>query len=190
MEAEVERVNLSRGPSLLTYVSVVRGRRRPVPVQDEYAELFRVNAPRVWRAVYACTGFRREIAEDAVAEAFVRAIERADTISSPLPWILRTAVRIAREELQRERRRGESDDSVLTSAQGVAPEDLQDLLHALRSLSPNQRLAIVLHYVEDLPVSQIARIMDMAVPTVKVHLFRGRRRLRQLLQPAGGTQDA
>jgi RNA polymerase sigma-70 factor (ECF subfamily) len=173
-------------------MSVERDRLRlgPLPAQDEYAELFRVDGPRVWRAVYAYTGCRREIAEDAVAEAFVRAIQRADTISSPLPWILRTAVRIAREELQRDRRRGEFDDSVLTGPQNVAPEDLQDLLRALRSLSPNQRLAIVLHYVEDLPVSQIAKIMDTAAPTVKVHLFRGRRRLRQLLQPAGGAQDA
>jgi RNA polymerase sigma-70 factor (ECF subfamily) len=168
----------------------MRGVHRPVAVHDEYAEIFRVNAPRVWRAVFAYTGCRREIAEDAVAEAFVRAIERADTISSPLPWILRTAVRIAREELLRERRRGGSDDAVLTSAEALAPEDLQDLLQALRSLAPNQRLAIVLHYVEDLPVSQIARIMDTAAPTVRVHLFRGRRRLRQLLQPAGGSQDA
>lgn len=164
--------------------------QRPVPVHDDYAELFRVHAPRVWRAVYAYTGCRREIAEDAVAEAFVRAIERADTISSPLPWILRTAVRIAREELQSERRRGGSDVAVLMNVEASAPEDLQDLLQALRSLTPNQRLAIVLHYVEDLPVSQIARIMDTAAPTVRVHLFRGRRRLRQLLQPAGGSQDA
>jgi RNA polymerase sigma-70 factor (ECF subfamily) len=165
--------------------------RRPVPVQDdEFAELFRVNAPRVWRAVYAYTGCRREIAEDAVAEAFVRAIEHADTISKPLPWILRTAVRIAREELRRERRQRESEGASVTDVAGLAPEDLHDLFSALRSLSPNQRLAVVLHYVEDLPVAQIARIMETATPTVRVHLFRGRRRLRELLLPAGGAQDA
>jgi RNA polymerase sigma-70 factor, ECF subfamily len=180
-----------RGPNpLLRDVRVLRGVRTHVSVKGEdYAELFRVHGARVWRAVYAYTGCRKEIAEDAVAEAFVRAIEHSETISSPLPWILRTAVRIAREELRREKRHGELESANLMSAEGLAPEDLQDLIRALRLLSANQRLAVVLHYVEDLPVSEIARMMDTATPTVRVHLLRGRRRLRRLLPPTGGSRD-
>ena len=166
------------------------GAHTPVPVQhDEFSRLFREDCPRVWRAVYAYTGCRREIAEDAVAEAFARAMERAETIESPVPWILRTAVRFAREELRRERRQRPSETEALTEHEGVSPEERQDLIRALRSLSPNQRLAAVLHYSEDLPVSEISNIMGAAAPTVKVHLFRARRRLRQLLQPTGGSGD-
>ena len=56
---------------------------------------------------------------------------------------------------------------------------------ALRQISPRQQAAVVLHYQTDLPVSEIARLLGMSPATVKVHLFRGRKRLRQLL----GTEE-
>ena len=55
------------------------------------------------------------------------------------------------------------------------------LVPALRQLSPAQRAAVVLHYEADLPVQEVARRMGTSAGAVKVHLFRGRRRLRELL---------
>ena len=40
---------------------------------------------------------------------------------------------------------------------------------------------MVLFYVLDLPVAEVAARMGIAAPTVRVHLMRGRRRLRDLL---------
>jgi DNA-directed RNA polymerase specialized sigma24 family protein len=40
---------------------------------------------------------------------------------------------------------------------------------------------VVLHHEADLPVGEVARVMGTSVAAVKVHLFRGRRRLRELL---------
>jgi RNA polymerase sigma-70 factor (ECF subfamily) len=54
-------------------------------------------------------------------------------------------------------------------------------MEALRQLSPNQRAAIVLRHVVDLDVEEVARRMGVAVPTVRVHLHRARKRLRVLL---------
>jgi RNA polymerase sigma-70 factor (ECF subfamily) len=62
-----------------------------------------------------------------------------------------------------------------------APPELGGSIDALRRLSPNQRAAIVLRHVVDLEVSEIARRMGTAAPTVRVHLHRGRKRLRDLL---------
>ena len=59
-------------------------------------------------------------------------------------------------------------------------------MRALRQLSPNQRAAIVLRYEADLPVDDVARRMGIAAPTVRVHLHRGRTRLRELL---GSEED-
>jgi RNA polymerase sigma-70 factor (ECF subfamily) len=161
-----------------------------LPIDDEYDRLFRESGPRVWRAVYAYTGGRKEIAEDAVAEAFARALERAETISTPVPWILRTAMRQAGEELRKERRQRRTEDRESVSPATGEAEDQAELLEALRRLSPNQRLAVVLRYTEEIPVSEIAQMMGTAVPTVRVHLFRGRNRLRRLLRPEGGPQNA
>jgi RNA polymerase sigma-70 factor, ECF subfamily len=62
-----------------------------------------------------------------------------------------------------------------------ARADTGELMAALRRLSPMQRGAIVLRYEADLPVDEIARRMGIAAPTVRVHLHRGRNRLRELL---------
>lgn len=155
------------------------------PVEDDYDRLYREAAPRVWRAVYAYTGGRQEIAEDAVSEAFIRAIEHTGSISHPTAWILRTALRFAGEELRKERRHGGPVDHDLAVPIGGLPEDRVDLIRSLRYLSRNQRVALVLRYTEDLPVAEIARMMGTASPTVRVHLMRGRRRLKQLMDPGG-----
>ena len=53
---------------------------------------------------------------------------------------------------------------------------------ALRQLSPNQRAAIVLRFEADLPIDEVAKRMGAAAPTVRVHLHRARKRLRELLK--------
>jgi RNA polymerase sigma-70 factor (ECF subfamily) len=40
---------------------------------------------------------------------------------------------------------------------------------------------VTLHHAEDLPVADVARLLGTSTSAVKVHLFRGRRRLRALL---------
>ena len=155
-----------------------------VPLADErtneahdFDELFREAGSGVFRTLYAYTGGRRDIAEEAMAEAFARAISRTGTIRDPVAWIYRTAFRLANEELQAERRRGPSP----TDAETAPPPELSGLIEALRRLSPNQRAAIVLRHVLDLDIAEVAHRMGTAQPTVRVHLHRGRKRLRELL---------
>lgn len=150
------------------------------PLRHDFERLFADEGPGVWRTMYAFTGGRREIAEEAVAEAFARAIAHAPGIRDPLAWIYRTAFRLAKEELRRERRPAPEAE-----ADADVPSRAVELIRALRELSPNQRAAIVLRYEVDLPVAEIADRMGIAAPTVRVHLLRGRRRLRELL----GTEE-
>jgi RNA polymerase sigma-70 factor (ECF subfamily) len=58
-----------------------------------------------------------------------------------------------------------------------------DLVVALRRLSPDQRVAVFLHYYADLPVSEVARLSGSPSATVKVRLHRARRSLRAMLDP-------
>ena len=92
----------------------------------------------------------------------------------------RTAFRIARDELRRERRAAPDP----ASGEQV-PVGLGELIEALRGLSPHQRGAIVLRYEADLPVAEIARRVGTSAATVRVHLHRGRNRLRALI----GTEE-
>ena len=140
-----------------------------------YEQVFRDAGPGLWRTIYAFSGGRSAVADDAVAEAFARAMERADQIRDPVAWLYRTAFRIATEDL----RRGQRDPEPELPA--ASTPGLGDLIPVLRQLSPAQRAAVVLHYEADLPVREVARQMGTSVAAVKVHLFRGRRRLRELL---------
>jgi RNA polymerase sigma-70 factor, ECF subfamily len=149
------------------------------PVHD-FDRLFRQDGPGIWRTIYAFAGGRRDVAEEAVAEAFARAIAHSGTIRDPLAWIYRTAFRVAAAELKRERRPAPSSDPASAEV-----GDTGELMAALRKLSPMQRAAIVLRYEADLPVDEVAKRMGVASPTARVHLHRGRNRLRELL----GSQE-
>jgi RNA polymerase sigma-70 factor (ECF subfamily) len=154
------------------------GRVRPGAAVN-YEQVFTDAGPGLWKTIYAFAAGRRAVADDAVAEAFARALEHADQIRDPVPWLYRTAFRIAAEDLGRERREPELEsepDQAAASAAGLAA-----LVPALRQLSPAQRGAVVLHYEADLPVQEVARRMGTSAGAVRVHLFRGRRRLRELL---------
>jgi RNA polymerase sigma-70 factor, ECF subfamily len=140
--------------------------------------LYRAEGGRIWRAVMAYCG-DREIANDAVAEAFAQVLGRGETVRDPLAWLWRSAFRIAAGELKRARERS---PLALDDPSYEMPEPLADVLGALAHLSPNQRTAMILHDYVDLPTRQVARIMGIASATVRVHASQGRRRLRGLLE--------
>lgn len=144
---------------------------------SDFDDLFRRERDGVFRTLYGFTAGRRDVAEEATAEAFARAFAHGERIRDPIAWIYRTAFRVAQDELRQERRRqAEGMAAALSPAPGLGR-----LLGALRQLSPQQRAAIVLRYEADLPVAEIARRMGTAAATVRVHLHRGRNRLRELL---------
>jgi RNA polymerase sigma-70 factor (ECF subfamily) len=146
--------------------------------EQEVERLYRTEGGRLWRAVMAYSG-DREIANDAVAEAFAQVLGRGGAVRDPLAWLWRSAFRIAAGELKRTRQRSMV---ALDDRSYVMPEPLADVLEALRRLSPNQRAAVILHDYIDLPTRQVARIMGIASTTVRVHVSQARRRLRALLE--------
>ena len=157
------------------------GRVAPAVASHDFDALFREAGVGVYRTLYAFSAGRRDIAEDATAEAFARAIAHARTIRDPLAWIYRTAFRLATLELKADARRGPAPEDAATDDTA----DTGELIAALRKLSPNQRAAVVLRFEADLPVDEVARRMGVSAPTVRVHIHRARARLRELL----GTEE-
>jgi RNA polymerase sigma-70 factor, ECF subfamily len=154
-------------------------------IGHDYEQVFREAGPTLWRTIYAYSGGRRSVADDAVAEAFARALERRDSIRDPVPWLYRTAFRLAGAEMKSSGRLGPLLPEPVTTAGDVV--ETGDLMNAIRQLSPNQRAAVVLHYHADLPVKEVSRLMGSSAAAVKVHLHRGRRRLRVLLGSEEGS---
>lgn len=127
--------------------------------------------------IYAMTGNWSE-AQDAVQEAYARAIARWSTVSryeQPAGWVRTVAYRIAVSSWRRSR----NALTAMVRAQRVAdvPEPSPDhvaLVAALRRLPEVQRTAIVLHYLADLSVAEIAAETGSNENTVKARLARGR----------------
>jgi RNA polymerase sigma-70 factor (ECF subfamily) len=144
----------------------------------DFDALFRAERDGLYRTMLAFTGGRTDIAEDATAEAFARAFARREDLRDPIAWIYRAAFRIATDEVRHDKRRTTTPEIEVL---GGESSDMSDLISALRQLSPRQRAAIVLRHVADLEMTEIARRMGTATPTVRVHLHRGRTKLRELL---------
>jgi RNA polymerase sigma factor (sigma-70 family) len=144
----------------------------------EIAELYEAEGPRLWRAVFSFTQ-DKEVTDDAVAEAFAQCVRRGAAIRDRRAWIWRSAFRIAAGELDDRRRRLGGEVPEMTY---LVPDEAIPLLRLLRMLPPNQRAAVVLRHYAGYGTDEIASILGSGRATVRVHLSRGRKRLRQLLE--------
>jgi RNA polymerase sigma-70 factor (ECF subfamily) len=136
----------------------------------------------VWRAILAYAGGRREVADDAVAEAFAQAGRRLSEIRSLRPWVFRAAFRLARAELGRVR--------AVVPIEGVdtdvpAESDGLDVSDHLEHLTPRQRRVVVLRAVLGCSTRETAELLGSSEISVRVHLHAARRRLRGVLRTEG-----
>jgi RNA polymerase sigma-70 factor (ECF subfamily) len=124
-------------------------------------------------------------AQDAVQEAMCRAWLRWKTVgtySDPEGWIRRVALNQSISQWRRLKRLlplSESSDLPGPVADNSFGSTL--LVESLAQLPKRQRTALVLHYVAELPIEQVAREMGVRPGTVKSMLSRGRQRLTVLL---------
>lgn len=149
-------------------------------------DLYHASYRRLVAQVYAFTTDLGE-AQDAVQEAFARALARRGHLSdvdAPEAWLRTVAVNI----VKRRWRRKQLLDRILLRERPVtrflqdAPEpDRADLREALATIPRTYREVIVLHYLADLPVDEVAAILEVPVGTVKSRLSRGREALKGLL---------
>jgi RNA polymerase sigma-70 factor (ECF subfamily) len=153
-----------------------------VDAQSDIEALYRADADRLWRAIYAFAS-DPEIANDAVAEAYAQLLRRGQAVRDPAAWVWRTAFRISRGELKT--RRLAVDPSLNPTEHLDAYAD-HDLLTAVRRLPEGQRAVVILFYYADLPIRQIADRLGTNGLAVRANLSRGRRRLRQLLGDRDG----
>jgi RNA polymerase sigma-70 factor (ECF subfamily) len=140
-------------------------------------QIYREHAARLWRALLAYTG-DREVADDALSEAFAQAAARGSAIRAPDRWVWTAAFRIAAGQLKARRGPGPS----LDAEPGPDASEALELLTALSMLPRKQRAALVLHYYGGYKAREIGPMVGSTAATVRVHLSAGRRRLRALLE--------
>ncbi len=143
----------------------------------------------------------RAVAEELAQEAFARAFARLETYDAGYPfapWFFRILHHVTIDHLRRKRLPSVALDALPDGGDGAAfasgpspeeaagrAEQTEALDGALRELRPEYREAVLLHYREEIPVQQVADVMQVPVGTVKTYLHRARKELARLLGARG-----
>ena len=120
-------------------------------------------------------------AEDVLQDVFVKRLYQAPKFKSPeheRSWLYQVALNLCRDEWRRSRR----SELPLAAAAGVSlpPAELS-LLDQVSNLPEKQRTVLHLHYYQGYGLQEIARLLGVTVPAVKMRLKRGREALRKEL---------
>ncbi len=116
-------------------------------------------------------------------------------------WVAQVAYSIAKRHLERRRiplvENTVSDDgTALIDRVGdgidlealTSEQDINAHLHAaIDALPPLQRTLLTLYHLEEISIAEIAILTELAEGTIKSHLFRSRKRLRELLESRIGV---
>ncbi len=150
-------------------------------------------------------------AADASQEVFLKAFKGIRSFrrgSSLKTWLYRIAIREALNHRRWFKRHLQKNVSIdVEPEEGVAPIEIEDLAatpfdqlaaheiqvavqSALQQVPDVFRSAVILRDLEGLSYEEVAEVLECSVGTVKSRILRGRRALRELLEPLLGSADA
>jgi RNA polymerase sigma-70 factor (ECF subfamily) len=155
---------------------------------DAFSVLYDRHTPRAFQTAWRIVGGNQQLAEDAVQEAWIRAVARLDTWSRREAfgaWLRGITVHVAIDLVRRELRLTFTDDIDVA----VAHDDVEhiDLETAIAALAPGYRAVLVLHDIEGFTHEEIAERLGITAGTSKGQLFKARRAVRARL--ATGTAE-
>ena len=148
-----------------------------------FRELYRLHTPRLFAVALRLLS-RRADAEDAVQEAWLRAVRGVGGFrgeSAFATWLTGIVIRCSLEGL---RKRGPAHPGGAEASINPAPHLTLDLERAVAALPDGYRAVLILHDVEGLTHDEIAGLLEIEPGTSKSQLFHARRALRARLRPA------
>lgn len=150
--------------------------------------LFRCHYSRLVRTLSVVADGDRPAAEDAAQDAFVQLCvhwDRVKTYDEPAAWVRRVAIRRLSNRRRGLLRRAAALvrlERIFEREEIELPDPTLDLAAALSRLSEQQRFAVALHYVDGLPITEVALSMGITAGSVNRHLHRARAALRPILE--------
>ena len=176
----------------------------PVSADLSFEQVVRENQAMVFRTLYRLTGSREHI-DDLAQEVFLRLYKALPNFrgeSLVTTYIYRIAVNVAQNEWKRRKRADRplvsmSDETSaweerLEHPDRNAEQQMEEREFKLRveeqlqELSGVERTVLVLYHQEERSYEQIAAALNMPIGTIRTHLHRGRKKLRERLQTSEG----
>lgn len=132
----------------------------------------------------------QHLAENILQEVFIRIYRKLGWLRDPLlfrPWAYRIATRETFRHLRRERHWKDQvrDETALKLIPSLPPKEtfaaelMEQLPHMVGKLSPASRAVIILYYLHEMSLGDVAAVLEIPVGTVKSRLSYGLESLRQ-----------
>jgi|HigsolmetaAR202D_1030399.scaffolds.fasta_scaffold24990_2 RNA polymerase sigma factor (sigma-70 family) len=176
-------------------VEQIEAHETPERGWDDFAPLYDEHHERLYRiALLLCHG-SQPMAEDAVAETFLRVYPAwvEGRVEHFFAYARQTLVNHVMGQYRNEQvasryagtQRGDGRGGERLLDDSIA--DASTTFQLLAQLAPRQRMAVVLRYFEDLSYEQIAALMGVSVGTAKAQVSTGLQRMRDLMREEGRT---
>jgi RNA polymerase sigma-70 factor (ECF subfamily) len=168
--------------------------------ESSFEDIMRQHQRRVHRVIYLLVR-DPDIADNLTQECFLRAYQKRASFRAECrieTWLLRIALNLVRDHGKNRRisfwRRLigiEANHETTQPLQFASPqpspervllarEELQSVWKALSSLSPQQREIFFLRFAEEIPLLEIAELLELKIGTVKAQLARATGKLREM----------
>jgi RNA polymerase sigma-70 factor, ECF subfamily len=170
----------------------------PGPSPDEVVAFYRATVGEVHRYLAKLTAGDRPLTEDLTQEtyaALVRARRAGRLPELSSAWLMTTARNAFLQRLRSHRREEARAGRITWDADGVIDLDqvitsADEANRLLRQLPPDQRTAIVLRYVDDLAVAEIARLLGRSLRATESLLARGTANIRRVVAQGAKEEQA
>ncbi len=157
--------------------------------RQDLEDLFKwLNEP-LYKYVYIRCGYNRELAEDITQDIFVKAWEKRTTFNPSKSTLKNWIYVIARNYLIDTYRKKKIsvksfDEDIYVKDLNISVEDegaVSDILRNLDRLKEKEKEVIVLRYVQDLEIEDIAKILGKSKNTTKVMIHRAIKKLKYIM---------
>lgn len=146
-----------------------------------FGELIMANEVQLYRIAKSILK-QDEDCEDAAQEAVTKAFEHLETLQNDRyakTWLIRILINVCYDLAEkRKRQQVFEEEKYRREEQRI---DYRDLYEALFLLEGENRLVLVLHYLEGFQVKEISEMLGIPEGTVKSRLYRGREKLKKIL---------
>jgi RNA polymerase sigma-70 factor (ECF subfamily) len=138
-----------------------------------------------------------ERAVDVLQEVWIRVFRGIRKLKDPgslRPWLYRIAYGISIDRMRRDASRERAEESLSdafdeAAENSFADEDAAAVHQALDELDLRHREVLVLHFIENFSVAEVAAVIGCPEGTVKSRIYHAKKAMRELLLRGGyGTQ--
>lgn len=146
----------------------------------EFAALYRAHFGPLSGYAHALVG-DPAVATDIAQECFTRLLARWVSVRDPRAWLFFVATNLTRDHWRRVARDRALTIAASDSLVGHSPEHDPWLRDLVERLPESLRAPVLLHYYADLPIEEVARLLNRPVGTIKRRLHDARARLHESL---------